>query len=550
MIQPEMSQEELELILSTLKSFAKRRMDLDTLLGNDHEDNCPEDLIRELLGPEIGIHLAFIPTAYGGLGGGAKDIFRISEAVASVDLGIATSLLGVSLGTDPLRVGGTEEQKNRWMRRVAEEGLVVAYAVTEPSAGSDLAHIRTKANPIIENGKTVAYEINGNKQFITNGGIADLYTVLAVTPGGPSFFVVERGTEGFVPGAHEVKHGIRASNTTPISLESVRIPVENLIGGVEGQGLSQAAKVFGYTRVMVAAFGLGCGNSALNKAILYGKERYQGGSLLCEKPGWTHKLIAPHAVALEAARSHIEFVSDQLDQGGLDLAVDGAVAKLTATEAGNAAAEAAIQAHGGYGYINAYEVEKLKRDVRITCIYEGTSEICQRTIAQDRWRSHLLSRGEHFKNLAREMEELEQKTPGTGAKTCARAAWALAEFMEVCRKAKLTRNQHVLFTLGLLIAHLEVAASFCRKVSKGNPDSSRYDIQTLTSMSRLWARQTAQEISAQSMFLAAGAQANGSPLTDGSLRSFEQNINLTGINDCMVGMLDDLNSVAQTVATN
>jgi alkylation response protein AidB-like acyl-CoA dehydrogenase len=551
MIQPELDNEDLELILNTLSSFAKRRLDLDTRLDNDHNDHCPEDLIREMLGPDVGIHLAFIPTAYGGLGGGAKAIFRISENVAGIDLGIATSLLGVSLGTDPLRVGATEEQKQRWMTRVAEEGLVVAYAVTEPSAGSDLAHIKTKALPVIENGQTIAYEISGNKQFITNGGIAYFYTFLAIAPGGPSFFIVEKDTEGLTPGPHEIKHGIRASNTTPLSLDNVRVPADYLIGGVEGQGLTQAAKVFGYTRVMVAAFGLGCGVSALNKAVDYGRERFQGGSLLCEKPGWTHKLIVPHAVALEAARAHIEFVADRLDQGLEDLAVDGAVAKLTATEAGNAAAEAAIQAHGGYGYINAYEVEKLKRDVRITCIYEGTSEICQRTIAQDRWRLHLLSKGDHFKKLAREMDELEMDSPDCGARMTARAAEALAEILEVCRQARLTRNQHVLFSLGLLISHVEVAATFARKSAKGEPDTSRLAATTLSAMSRLWSRRVAQEVASDGLALIAGCSPSGNgALTGEALRSFEKSIKLHDIHDGMAGMLGDLGDVARALYTD
>jgi alkylation response protein AidB-like acyl-CoA dehydrogenase len=543
MIQPEMEKEELELVLGTIRNFVKRRLDVDVRLACDREERCPEELIRELLGPEVGLHLAFIPTAYGGLGGGAFDIFQISETVAGFDLGIATSLLGVSLGTDPIRVGGSEDQKNRWMGKVAEDGLVVAYAVTEPSAGSDLAHIKSKATPVIEDGKTVAYLLNGNKQFITNGGIADLYTVLAVAPGGPSFFVVERGTEGLIPGPAEIKHGIRASNTTPISLDNVRVPVEHLLGGVEGQGLRQAAEVFGYTRVMVASFGLGCGMAALHKAVEYGKERYQGGSLLCEKPGWTHKLIVPHAVALEAARAHIEHVSSRLDAGETGLEVEGAISKMTATEAGNAAAEAAIQAHGGYGYINAYEVEKLKRDVRITCIYEGTTEICQRTIAQDRWRLHLMTRGENYKTLAHELKDLASNSPDSGASIVSLTAKALAEVMEICRANRLTRNQHVLFTLGLLCAHLEVAAVFCRKVASREPGTSKLSMTVLEAMSRLWARRVAQEITSEGLSLIAGSGA----LAGSALHSFVKLIDLEKIHEGLAGNLEDLGVVAQAL---
>jgi alkylation response protein AidB-like acyl-CoA dehydrogenase len=546
MIAPEMQKEELELVLSTIKGFGKRRLELKTLLHLDKQETCPEDLIRELLGPDVGIHLAFIPTAYGGLGGGVKDIFQISECVAGIDLGIATSLLGISLGTDPLRVGGTEAQKNHWMKRVADEGLVVAYAVTEPSAGSDLASIRSTATPVVENGKTVAYLLNGNKQFITNGGIADFCTVLAVAPGGPSFFVVEKGTPGLTPGKAEEKHGIRASNTTPLTLENVRVPLENLIGGVEGQGLSQAQQVFGFTRVMVAAFGLGCAVTALGKAVIYGKERVQGGALLCDHPGWSYKLIAPHAVALEAARSYIEWLSERLDSGEPNLEVEGAIAKMTASEEGNATAEAAIQAHGGYGYIHEYHVEKLKRDVRITCIYEGTTEILQRTIARDRWRLHLQTKGDYYAQITREMEALESKSPGCGAALAALSARVLQECMEACRIAHLTRNQHVLFTLGLLCARVEVAAAFARKVAAGNPDTSHYSLDTLKAMSRLWARRVARELHSESMALVAGGGALAGP----QLREFEKRLHLDKIHDQLAGELDDLGVVTQFINAN
>ena len=494
-MQPEMDKESLDIVLSTLKQFSKRQLDDATLLSMDQTDRCPVETIKELMGPEVGIHLAFIPTAYGGLGGGAKAIFQICETVAAVDLGIATSLLGVSLGTDPLRVGGTDDQKQRWMSKVAEEGLLVAYAVTEPSAGSDLASIRTKAVPVFENGTCVGYKINGNKQFITNGSIADLYTVLAIAPGGPSFFVVEKGTQGLIPGEPEHKHGIRASNTTALTLEDVFVPTENLIGDIEGQGLAQAQKVFGYTRVMVAAFGLACGRAALERALEYGQQRVQDGSPLAQKQAWTHKLIVPHAVALEAARAYIERLSDRLDQGVDDLAVDGAIAKLVASESGNAACEAAIQAHGGYGYIHDYLVEKIKRDVRITCIYEGTSEILQRTIARDRWRLHLMSRGQHYLEKAAHLDQIEQTHPGCGAHMAASAFRALAETMEVCRAGRLTRNQHVLFSLGLMIARVEVAGAFVEKCTDENSDTSSLPMECLRAMSRLWSRQVAAQTS-------------------------------------------------------
>ena len=184
--------------------------------------------------------------------------------MAGIDLGIATGVLATFLGTDPIIVGATPEQKAHWMGRIADEGLLMAYGATEPQAGSDLAALPTTAVPVVEDGKIVGYRITGRKQWISNGGVADLYTILANAPGGPSWFVVEKGLAGFSHGKPEDKHGIRASNTAALFLEDVYVPADRLVGGVEGKGLAQAQAVFGYTRLMVAAFGLGAGWAALS----------------------------------------------------------------------------------------------------------------------------------------------------------------------------------------------------------------------------------------------------------------------------------------------
>ncbi|MGH2984892.1 MAG: acyl-CoA dehydrogenase family protein, partial [Solirubrobacterales bacterium] len=458
--------ETLDFTLESIGEFARRELSDLRLIELDEKDEFPEELVRRMCGEELGIQLLFIPEEFGGMGGAAIDVYRVCESMAAVDLGVATSVLATFLGSDPITVGGTPAQKQRWMTRIAEEGLLMAYGATEPDAGSDLAAMKTKAKPVTENGAVRGYEITGAKQWISNGGVADLSSVLALAPGGPSWFVVPAGTDGFSHGEHEDKHGIRLSNTAALFLENVYVEADSLVGGVEGQGLVQAQQVFGFTRLMVAAFGLGAGWAAVDRAIPYSKERIQAGSPLSEKQGYTHKLIVPHAVRLEAARACIEETAERIDAGEGSLNTEGAIAKYLATEAGNAAADAAIQAHGGYGYTHEYMVEKIKRDVRITTIYEGTSEIMEMTIARDRWQAHLKTRGEHYHALGRELEELQASHPDVGAGAAALACHAFAEVMEACRVARLTRNQHVLLRLGALGARVEGAGALARRAAR------------------------------------------------------------------------------------
>ena len=232
--------ETLSMMLAALHDFVSHELPDSRMLELDHEDVCPEDLVRAMCGEQLGIHLVPIPEAYGGMGGGSFDVYRVCEQMARLDVGLATSVLATFLGSDPLFVGGTPEQKKTWLTRIADSGTLFAYGATEPEAGSDLGALRTTAVPVVENDKIVGYRLNGRKQWISNGGIADAYTILALAPGGPSWFVLERGAEGFTQSKPEDKHGIRLSNTAALFLDDVFVPVENLVGGVEGQGLVQA----------------------------------------------------------------------------------------------------------------------------------------------------------------------------------------------------------------------------------------------------------------------------------------------------------------------
>lgn len=522
-----------DMILDTLRRYAARKLTPEYLLQLDHEDQFPHEVLQELYDPDkLGLHLLFIPEEYGGMGGGAYDIYRISELMAAIDLGVATGVLATFLGSDPVRVGGTEEQKRLWMERIAEEALLMAYGATEPQAGSDLAAMTTRAVPVQENGSVSGYHLSGRKQWISNGGVADVYSILALAPGGPSWFIVERGAEGFSAGKPEDKHGIRASNTAALFLDDVYVPADCLVGLEEGKGLAQAQAVFGYTRLMVGAFGLGAGWEALRRAIRYSQERIQKGGPLSEKQGYTHKLIVPNAAALEAARAYIEWVAERLDNAEGELGAEGAIAKYIATEAGNQAADDAIQALGGYGYTREYMVEKIRRDVRITTIYEGTSEIMEWTIARGRWQEHLKSGGAYYLDWA---ARLEAGQPENGGHLAALALRALAALLERARLDRLTRQQHVLFRLGALIAQAEAAAVFAERAATPS-EASPLDAPARQALARIYARQAALQVACDGLRWAIGAGQSDPQL--------DQTLNLPAIYQGQEGLLQDMDFAA------
>ncbi len=543
-----LDRETLDLTVSAIKQFCEKELPDSKVLELDEKNEFPVELVREMCG-SLGIQLLFIPEEYGGMGGGAWDVYKVCEELGRVDLGVATGVLATFLGADPIVWGATDAQKEHWLTRIGEDNLLMAYGATEPEAGSDLAALRTIATPVEEDGKVIGYRINGNKMWISNGGYADLYTVLAATPGGPSWFVVEKGAEGFEPGKHEDKHGIRSSNTAALAFDDVYVDADCLLGLVEGQGLIQAQLVFGYTRLMVAAFGLGGGWAALDRAIPYSTTRIQAGGPLSEKTGYTHKLIVPHAVRLEAARAFVEETAERIDSGEGALNTEGAISKYLATEAGCAAAEAAIQALGGYGYSREYMVEKYKRDVRITTIYEGTSEIMEMTISRDRWQFHLKTRGEHYHDKARKMEALHAEHPAVGANAAALALHALAEVMERARVKRLTRNQHILFRLGEMVALAEGAETFSRRAAAAAQDQlspkadTRFDAGALAAMSRVYAREAAMKVGEEGMMWLCGADG----VTDAEIGEFEQKLRLSDIHRSQAALLADMDQVADAL---
>jgi alkylation response protein AidB-like acyl-CoA dehydrogenase len=536
--------ETLDAALDALREFARHHLADARLLELDARDEFPAETIAAMCGAELGIQLFFVSTEYGGMGAGAFDLVRICELLGRIDLGIATGVLATFLGSEPISVGGTPEQRRHWLGRIAEEGILMAYGATEPAAGSDLAALRTTAARVEAEGRIVGYRLNGAKQWISNGGVADVYSILANAPGGPSWFVVDRGTPGLSAGKPEEKHGIRASNTAALALEDVVVDADRLLGGVEGAGLAQAQAVFGYTRLMVAAFALGAGWAAVDRVVPYAAGRIQAGGPLSEKQGYTHKLVVPHVARLEVARAYVEDTASRLDAGEGDLNTEGAIAKYLASEAANRAADAAIQALGGYGYTHEYMVEKIKRDVRITTIYEGTSEIMEMTISRDRWQLHLKTRGQYYHAAARELEALHARSPEIGADVAALALHALAELLERARVDRLTRSQHVLFRLGELIACAEGAASLARRAARlasGPRDpkaDARFDAATLAALARVAAREAARTVVHDGLTWLIGA--GGGP-------DMTAAVGVAAVQRAQAGLLHDMDLIADAL---
>jgi len=532
--------ESRQMVLDTLELVRKRLLPKEKVLELDRNEEFPEDIIREMLGPDIGLQLLFIPEQYGGMGGGARDSCALTREMAKICLGVATAFFAIQLGADPILFAGTEEQKEKWLGKIVEGHSLVAYAVTEAEAGSNLAALKTKADPVTDDaGKITGYVINGSKQFISNGGYADFLTVLARTAEGPSFFIVEKGTEGFYQGKGEEKHGIRASNTSPLTFTDVFVPAENLLSGVPGNGLKQANMVFGHTRLVVAALGIGAGEAALDIVIKYAKERIQFGNPLSEKQGYTHKLVVPNAVRLEAAAAYTEEQATRLDAGEKDLQVEGSIAKYFATEAGNRAAEDGIQALGGYGYIAEYEVEKIKRDVKITCIYEGTSEIQQSIIGMFRWRTSVKSKGQYYEAMAAEMEAMDGSVARTGAETYALAARALNEAVMFAHSHKLTKQQYIMLLLADMMTYVEIGVSMARKASRvvkeDAPESRKIVI-----MSRIFASEVAEVVAKNAMKIIMGS---GLPAEE-TTSEFKKRIGYEGLMKSYNGLVKDMDTIS------
>jgi acyl-CoA dehydrogenase len=376
MIEFQLTEDQLAL-QEMAREFAEKEMRPDAA-AYDQGHEYPEPVMRKAF--EVGFLTCTVPAEYGG--GGLKDLetVLISEELAWGCAGMYTTMMANSLAFTPLLLFGTGEQKKRFFAPFVKDMAFASYCLTEREAGSDTSAIRTRARKDGDH-----YVINGSKCFITNGGVASLYVVFANSapekgPRGLSVFLVPRATPGVTVGKVEDKFGHRASNTTELFFEDVRVPAENLIGR-EGLGFIIAMRTFDKTRAAVGAAGVGIARAALEHAIAYSKTRVQFGKPIATFQATAFK-IAQMAMEIEAARLVVWRAAWLMDQGKPN-GKESAMAKCLGSDVAMKNAMEALQIFGGYGYMKDYPVEKLVRDAKLLQIYEGTNEIQRLIISRE-----------------------------------------------------------------------------------------------------------------------------------------------------------------------
>ncbi|MEA1928351.1 MAG: acyl-CoA dehydrogenase family protein [Candidatus Auribacterota bacterium] len=337
----------------------------------DEKDEFPWELVEVLRASDMfGIYL---PEEYGGLGGGVMELCLAVEEMSRVCGGMSLFLAATALASFPILLFGSDEQKQKYLPDLASGKHLAAFALTEPDSGSDAGATKTTA---VKDGDN--YILNGTKCFITNGSVADIVTVIAMTDKsrgsrGASAFIVEKGMEGFSVGKEEEKMGIRASSTSELIFEDCKVPKENLISR-EGMGFIVAMKTLDQSRPGVASQALGIAQGALDAAVEYARQRKQFDRPIITFQGlrW---ILADMATRVEATRALVYSVARAVDAGEKRIAKDSAICKLFASDTAMSVTTDAVQIFGGYGYMKEYPVEKMMRDAKITQIYEGTNQI-------------------------------------------------------------------------------------------------------------------------------------------------------------------------------
>jgi alkylation response protein AidB-like acyl-CoA dehydrogenase len=343
----------------------------------DEKEEFPRDIMKILA--DAGLFGVYIPEEYGGLGGGLLDLCLVVEELSRVCSGVAVSYAASGLGTFTLLEYGTDEQRKKYLPDIASGRKMAAFGLTEAEAGSDAGGIKTTATKTDK-----GYVINGTKQFITNGGDAEVYTVIALTdkskgPRGASAFIVEKDTPGFTFGRKEKKLGIRASSTRELVFEDCLIPAENIIGK-EGMGFILTMKLLDRSRPGLGAQAMGLAQGALEAAIDYAKKRVQFGHPIYAQQA-VQQMLAEMAMRVEAARALVYSTARMIDGGAKNFTKESAMCKVFASDVAMKVTTDAMQIFGGVGYMRDYPIEKMFRDAKITQIYEGSNQVLRNEIA-------------------------------------------------------------------------------------------------------------------------------------------------------------------------
>ena len=345
----------------------------------DEKEEFPHAIMKALA--QADLYGLIIPEQYGGLGGGCLENCIAVEELSRACVGVSTSFAASFLGAYPILLFGSEEQKSRYLGQIATGEQMAAFALTESAAGSDAGSIQTQAKLVGDE-----YILNGSKQWITNGGEAGIYSVIAITdrskgPRGASAFIVEAGDPGFSAGKKEVKMGIRASTTAELIFHDCKIPKDRLIGR-EGMGFVVAMRTFDKSRPGVGAQAVGLAQGALDEAAAFARTRKQFDKPIINFQAVAH-MLADMATKIEAGRALVYSVARYMDSGAKDISKVSAMAKLFATDTAMMVTTQAVQVMGGHGYMRDYPVEKMMRDAKILQIYEGTNQIQRNVIGQE-----------------------------------------------------------------------------------------------------------------------------------------------------------------------
>jgi len=346
--------------------------------AHDRDGTFPWDMVKEFA--DAGLFSVYIPEEWGGTGGGVLDLVLVTEELSRICGGIALSVAATALGTFPILLSANQEQKERYLPDLVTGRKLAGFGLTEPGAGSDAGAISTRA---VRKGDK--YILNGTKHFITNGGVAKIYTVIASTDPdkgtrGASAFIVEEGFPGFSYGKVEDKLGIRASKTTELIFQDCEIPIENRIGR-EGEGFIVAMRTLDRSRPGVAAQALGIAQGAFDLASEYAGKRIQFGKSISSFQE-IQFMLADMASQIEAARALVYATARMIDAGSEKVAKESSMCKLIASDTAMRVTTDAVQIFGGYGYMRDYPIEKFMRDAKITQIYEGTNQILRSVVGR------------------------------------------------------------------------------------------------------------------------------------------------------------------------